>query len=641
MKNTLSKNISNVIKQKQLLKSQFLLGMFLFIMLLTSCDVFKKEPLDSVPEEDIWNNEGLATLYLNNLYALTMPGFPGTSGNINVSNISDEAAPGGYKYANEDTKHLPGGASYMYGLLDNTSVGDFNSDTYSKIRKINILLENIRTGSISKNATQLIVGQALFLRAWVYWNLVKLYGGVPMVMNVQDPFSAGNVAEDVKVKRNTTRECIILIAADLDSAYNYLPAKWDDVNYGRITRGAAIALKGRMLLFWASPQFNPQNKTERWQWAYDVNKAALDNLTKDGYGLHSSFKELFVDCKEKTKEAILVRVYDAGVSGTFYHGYDKSVRPVAEGKSGGGGTNNATWNLVQAFPMADGYPISAASTTNPYYQDRYWMNRDPRFAFTIAYNSCIWPLSGNATYKIWTYYNSKTVDGKVDTVRTEGSSNYSLTSFYCRKYVNPTIKKEVCDQISTDWMEIRFAEVLLNFAECANELVGKATEARDALNRIRNERTDVKAGMAYIDANINKQDIMREIIMNERQIELAFENKRHWDLRRRNMFENDLGPNVKKLNNTRRCGWRVALNESPSRTPDYMLNIRDGLDFNLAIVYNTYLKSGRRDTLDTQSPINYLQPKYNFYAIPQTNLDKNPNLEQTNYWGGTFDPLAE
>jgi hypothetical protein len=576
----------------------------------------KKEPLDSIPEENIWNSEGLTTLYLNNLYYLIMPGFSATAN----TSLSDES---------------PGSGNYMYGQIAKDDVANFSSDTYSLIRKVNILLEKIQTGAIDKSAAQKIIGQALFLRAWIYWNLVKLYGGVPMVMNVQDPYANGNVAESVKVKRNTTRECVELITADLDSAYKCLPANWDAANYGRITRGAAIALKGRILLFWASPQFNPNNKADRWQWAYKINKAALDSLTKDGYGLYSSFKDLFINCKEKTNEAIMVRVYDASVAGSYYHGYDNSVRPGYLGK-GGGSSNNVTWDFVQLFPMSNGYPITSDSVKTLYNQDRFWMNRDPRFAYTIAYNSCTWPLSGTTNYKLWSYYYKNTNNEMVSTE----TPTHSTTGFYCCKYVNPAIKNDVCDKVGTDWMEIRYAEVLLNFAESANE-VGQSSEARDALNHIRNDRTDIKVGMAYVDANENNQTIMREIIMNERAVELAFENKRHWDLRRRNMFEEDLGPNVKKINGTRRCGWRVELNQNASRTPEYMLSIRDGIDLSSTFNYNTYFKHGYRDTLDTQYPINFPQPMYNFYAIPQTNIDKNPNLEQTSYWGGTFDPLAE
>ncbi len=614
MKNRLAKYISINIQ------GHFIIWSLMLIIILASCSVFKKEPVDAVPEDEIWNSEGLATLYLNDLYTLTMPSFSGTTN----SNMSDEA---------------PGGGNYMYGQLAKDDVGDFSNDTYSKIRRINLLLEKIKTGSIQKSAAQKIIGQALFLRAWVYWNLVNLYGGIPMVMNVQDAYSNGGVAENVKLRRNTTRECVTLIAADLDTAFKFLPAKWDAINYGRITRGAALALKGRMLLFWASPQFNPSTKAERWQWAYDVNKMALDTLTKDGFGLHPSFKELFTDCKEQTSEAIMVRVYDAGIAGSFYHGYDNSVRPGYMGK-GGGGSNNATWDLVQAFPMYNGYAISSDSAKNTYNQNRFWLNRDPRFAITIAYNTCTWPLSGNTTYKLWTYYTN---DGS--SIVSVETPTRSATGFYCRKYVNPAIKSEVCNQIGTDWMEIRYAEVILNFAESAAELE-KLDEAKANLIAIR-KRAGIDAGIngSYgITASTRAE--MVEAVIHERQVELAFENKRYWDLRRRNMFESDLGPSTKKLNGTRRCGWKVELNQSLTKTPAYMASIRDGLDFTQPglpgqFVYNTYFKSGYRDTLDTQYPISYPQPLYNFFAIPQTNIDKNPNLEQTNYWGGTFDPLAE
>lgn len=594
-------------------------GLFILLLfLMTSCEIFEKEPLDAIQSKDVWNSKNLATLYLNSLYNLALPVFSGTAN----SNLSDES---------------PGGSNYMYGELNNESVSDFSNETYAKIRRINILLEEIEQGTISTADKQVIIGQAIFLRAWIYWNLVRLYGGVPMVMKVQQMSTSGEVTPEILVRRNTTKECIEILAAELDTAFKYLPVKWDDANYGRITRGAALALKGRILLFWASPQFNPANKIERWQWAYDVNKMAIDTLTKDGHGLHSSFKELFNDCMEKTKEAIFVRVYDAV---NFYHAFDNAVRPKYEGKSGGG-SNNATWNHVQAYPMVDGYPVTIPSAEYPYNKNRFWVNRDPRFNFTIAYNTCYWPLSGQANYRLWTYYHLKDTSLlSVEVVEKKVSTGqYTSTGFYCRKYVNPVILKERVDQVGTDWMEIRFAELLLNLAECANE-TGEALEARNALSRIRNERTDVKVGMAYINENIDDIEIMREIIMTERQVELAFENKRHWDLRRRNMFENDLGPNIKRLNGTRRVGWKVELNEDRV-PPERMQNIRDDYDYSIPIIYNAYFKAGYEEMLDTQYPINYPQPQYNFYAIPQTNIDKNPVLEQTNFWGGAYDPLAE
>lgn len=598
--------------------------LIIVIVSITSCNVLQKEPLDSLYGEEVWNNEVLATEYINYIYILLMPSFSATT----TSSLCDEA------FYSSDSEF-----NYLYGKLNNESVSDFTT-AYSTIRKINLLLNEIDKGTIPTSAKRLIKGQAHFFRAWAYWNLVRLYGGVPLVKVPQTPVENGQISEDLYVPRSTTRECIEFIAAELDSAFNMLPAKWDDANYGRITRGAAIAFKGRVLLFWASPQFNPTNKIERWEWAYRVNKKAIEVLESDGYGLHPSFKELFQDCKEKTKEAIMVRVYDASASGNFYHNYDYNVRTTSTqvNKSGGGKRNHVTWQFVKAFPMVDGYPINKASSTYPYRQNQFWVNRDPRFYYTVAYNSDNWPLAGISNYKIWTYYYWKNVNNVMTRLSIEGSS-FTSTGFYCKKFVNPSIQVLNVDRVGTDWIEIRFAEVLLNFAECANE-IGKQDSARWALFRIRNERNDVKAGMNYIDENINNQEVMREIIMNERQIELAFENKRYWDLRRRNMFEFDLGPNVKKLNGTRRTAWIIELNQDRISKEEFDL-VRDQYDYSIPIVYNAYFRPGYEEDRDTESPINYPQPKYNFFPIPQTNLDKNPLLKQNIFWGGTFDPYKE
>lgn len=599
----------------------------ILFFLASSCDILEKEPLDSLYEEDVFKSEELTTANLNYLYYLIMPGFSGTTN----SHLSDESY---FQDVSDNDRRT--GTDYMYGRLGVDAVGDFSSTTYGYIRKINILIEQVQNGPLSEEFKNKTLGQALFLRAWIYWKLVNLYGGVPIIKNVQNVGLSGEIPDELLIKRNKTSECIDFIVSDLDQAFQYLPAFWEDpADYGRITRGATLAFKGRVLLFWASPQFNPLNKSDRWKWAYNANKMAIDTLTKDGYGLHPSFKELFIDCRENTAEAILVRVYDEGIAGNFYHSYDNNVRQQAEAKSGGGKRNQPTWQLVKAFPMIDGYPVDSATEIYPYNKNRFWVNRDPRFEYTIAYNTCTWPLSKQPDYRIWTYYYKK--DG--NPVSIEGT-NRTLSGFYCRKYVNPNILKVDIDRVGTDWMEIRYAEVLLNFAECANELDGKAAEVRNALYRVRNERTDVKVGMDYIDINLDNRILMREIIMTERQIELAFENKRHWDLRRRNMFEADLGPHIKRLNGTRRTGWKIELNEDRV-TPERFLSIRDQYDYSTAIVYNAYFKSGYEDTLDTESPIDYPQPQYSFYAIPQTNLDKNSNLEQTIYWGGTFNPLDE
>lgn len=609
-------------------------SLFSIVILLSACEILDKEPLDSIYQDEVWNNLGFIELYLNDIYLDVLPEFPFADADIlSQEGLSDETQSSSSK--NDALQTLWG--KFIYGELHKDDVDYLNRDFYYIITKINRLLHDIETGSIDYEDKQLIKSQALFLRAYTYWEQVNLQGGIPMIMEFIDPVIEGELQTELLfLPRNKTGECIDLIITDLDSAFKYLPSAWENenMNYGKVTRGAALALKGRVLLFWASPQFNPQNKIERWQRAYEANKTALEVLEEDGYGLHPSFKELFHDCEENTSEAIFVRVYDNENS---YHSYDAKVRPALDGVGGGGFTNNPTWEMVKAFPMLDGFPIDDTTGSHPYDTSLFWQNRDPRFEYTIAYNTGIWPLTGNENYKIWTYY---VLNEKQDGYIINSETNHvSKTGFFCKKFINPSLPSLQLSVVGTDWIEIRFAEVLLNFAECANE-IGESTESREALNRIRNERTDVKAGMDYIDKNLGDQLITREIIMTERQIELAFENKRYFDLRRRNMFAEDLGPNSKKLNNTRRSEYRVILNEDGT-TADDMLLIRDDLDFGNVRQYNNSFVRRYPYNLDTYSSINYPQPQYNFYPIQRENIEKNPNFEQTNYWEGTFDPLEE
>jgi hypothetical protein len=634
MKNTYQNNI-NICN---------LLSLIMITLITNSCEIFQKEPLDSVPEEQVWNDPSVAKLYVNNLYKsvydLTMDGFQATAN----SDKSDEAF---------------GGNIYMYGMVSSGDVGDFSNDTYACIRKINIFINRIGTGTLPQTEIQYLKGQAHFLRAWMYWNLVKLYGGVPMILGIQNVSYTGYPTEELMVKRNKTKECIEIICADLDTAIQYLPAKWkDNEDYGRATSAAAISLKGRILLFWASPQFNPQNKSERWEWAYNVNKAAIDTLKNNGYGLYPSFKELFEDCKEQTCEAIFVRVFSNKLGDEFTHDYDKSVRPKNESASGGGTKNFPTWQLVKAFPMINGNPIDSSANSFKYDSILYFLNRDKRFYYTIAYNTCNWNVCASTGNKLWTYYHwypENNPSKPAELISVEGTS-FTPTGFYCRKYVNPYLHKDLTDKVGTDWMEIRYAEVMLNYAECANEL-GKSSEVYAMLKSLRNDRTDlVVAGvdnMGYINKHINDQTLTREIIMTERQVELAFENKRYWDLRRRNMFVDDLGPTVKKLNGTYRTGKMVQQYPStevfpgaiykPESTDEGFKLIRNTTDFTIKRYFNTYFDISKSIvySVDYINAINYRQPQYNFFAIPQSNIDKNKNLEQTSYWGGTFDPLAE
>ncbi len=576
-----------------------------------SCeDVLDKKELDAIDDTDLWNNASLATFYLNNLYSMSLPGFGGAAN----SGLSDEGMG-------------TGAGNMMYGMLTvSDGVGNYGVGNYRVINRINLLVTEIDKGNIPQAERDPIKGQALFLRAWNYWEMVKLHGGVPMVMEMQDV----NAGEGLYRERDPASRCIELIVRDLDEAIAKLPVTWPSNSYGRITKAAAAALKGRVLLYYASPQFNPNDLPERWAAAYDANVQAKQLAQAAGHALHSNYERIFLD--EANKEAIFVRVFDKTQQ---YHGYENSVRPASV-KNSGGANANPTWEMVQAYPMADGHSIEG----HPGYdQTFFWKGRDPRFYATIVWNSAVYQMPGDRFYentsktrRQWTYLNND-----------QEANQNTPTGFYLRKNVDASIPKTETIRTPTDWIEIRYAEVLLNLAEAANE-VGKVDEAYAELKAIR-QRAGIQAGG---DGNYGLaagmiKETMREAVMLERQLELAYENKRHWDLRRRNLF-------AQKLNGTRRTGIQAELNTdyiaSVANVPAvqakavFESSMRDTINWDKD--YNKYFITNYNVLLDERE-INYLQPLYNFYFIPQTNLDKDPKIKQTIGWttgGDGFDPLA-
>jgi starch-binding outer membrane protein, SusD/RagB family len=542
----------------------------------------------------IWNDEQAASLYLNRLYERSLPGagFGAEAGN------SDEA---------------PGSSNVIYGQLTANDQGTYSQAYYNRIREINIGLDQLEESTLPEEAVSRLRGQMLFLRAWEYWGLVILYGGVPIITHPQNPFE-----EDPHVPRNNARECFEILFRDLSEAQDRLPASWPENERGRVTRGAAAALKGRLHLFWASPQFNPQNDINRWLAAYEANREAKELLIQDGYGLHDNFLRIFLD--KGNREVVFARLFSFAANRT--HGWENGIRPREIGATGGG-TSNPTLAMVNAFPMQNGKNIKEEDSG--FDPNAYFKNRDPRFYATIVYNGAPYPVTGKSSdRKQWTYYYQN--DGNLTSVENVAPTG---TGFYCRKGADPDISRDRVNQTETDWVEIRYAEVLLNLAEAANE-AGYPNEAYTELFAIRE-----RAGIAAGDGNYGLKEGMSgeeltEAIMQERQIELAYEGKRYWDLRRRNWFE-------EKLNGTRRYGLRTILREEVD--PNQFASKRNEID--LEEDFALYFRV-EEWLLDEQFEINYPQPLYNFFGIPQNIRDRSPAVVQTIGWeNGTFDPLVD
>ena len=560
---------------------------------LSCTKVLDKPDLGAIPEAEVWTDINLATAFLNRLYVDAMPVWARNTtspGAINASNASSESDESG------------GSGEMMYGQMTINSVNIWH---YTTIRNINLLLQRVPNAPFTQADKNSLTGQALFLRAWLYWQMVSVYGGVPLVLVPQE------LGSDLNTPRSKTSECIARITKDLDDAAALLPNSWNNDNVGRITKGAAMAVKGRVLLHYASEQFDPtQSAAGRWANAMTANKSALDTLVKYGKALMPDFANLwFVEGNSNTEAVMITRFNNPGRT----HSRDAAVRPLDEAQNYSGG-DQPTLALVEAFPMKNGLPISAPGSG--YNEDAYWLNRDPRFGATIAWNGSLWQLSGKGGRVQWCFIGSQQTGG-------------TGTGFYCRKGINEAYKPNETEISGTDWIEIRLAEVMMNYAEAANE-TGNTAAAYEVIRALR-KRAGIEpgAGDTYgLAAGLSKNG-MRAAILLERRLEFAFEGKRAQDLRRRKLYGD--------LNGTRRKGLRISLTGFGGDKNTFYAAYAAG-SVNLNANYSTYFTDAVID-LDLTNTINF-RDNYYFAAIPTTHLEKNPKLQQTLGWdGGTFDPL--
>ncbi|HEY4208683.1 MAG TPA: RagB/SusD family nutrient uptake outer membrane protein [Puia sp.] len=551
------------------------------LFLPSSCNkVLDQTNITAINPDQVWNDPALMSAYVNGFHNALMPGMPTGSGNA-----TDEAVD----------------INNSVFLNGTATVDSYNYWPYSTIRTINILLESIDKGMLTVVQKEPLKGQAYFWRAWAYFSMVKAYGGVPLVLDVQDP--SADVAQ-LQVKRNKTSECIAQIARDLDSAAALLPPSWGDADYGRVDKCAAMAFKAKVLLFYASPQFNPTHIDSRWQDAYNAAKAAKEFCESRGKGLMDKFSDIW-DTK-KNKEVIMVRPYK-NPDATYFSG---GLRPIKY-SNGAAQQDDPAIELVDAFPMSDGSKWDTATMSH----DTLYRHRDERFYATIGYNGAAPYLADMSALNenLWTYI-------KPDGTRMDGGCCNTLSSFYRVKMMDRAITQAQVSLTSTDWPEIRFAEVLMDYGEAANE-TGNTGEALQVLYAIR-QRAGITPGSGgeYGITAVTQADI-RKAYMDEEYVEFAFENKRWDNLRRLRMLDTRF--NTLK----RRHGLQVYLKAGFTGPAGL-----DNID-NFTTEFNTVQVA--TDVVDFN-----VRPEYYFYAIPKSILDADPNLAQTNGWpGGTFDPL--
>lgn len=477
---------------------------------LTACNdnLLNVTPTDRVSDAAILSDPNLFEDYVLNRYLGTrltekeaegtLPGFGRGFEYALWSSLTDESI-----YNNDDNTWL-----IQRGQIapENTGIaGTFWGRSYRSIREINYALNNIGKVPMTDTRRNLLIGELKFLRAYRYHDLIRNYGRVVLVGdNVTE--LGDNLTDPALFTRSDIKSGIAYAVAQLDEAAAKLPLG-NDGNWqlGRATKGAALALKARLLLYGASPLYNGAST---WSAAAAAAKAVMDlnkySLYTGGYG------KLFTTTDNN--EIIFGRLYARGARHVCL---EISNGPNSYNAWGG---NVPLQNLVDDYEMMDGTRINETGTSydpkNPY------KNRDPRFYATILYNDAPYR---NSTVQTFTPGGKDSKDGP-------SNWNTSKSGYYLRKFMDDTLPIDNPWDIAgtQTWIYMRYAEVLLNYAEAQNEAVGPDASVYAAVNAIR-QRPGV--AMPTLPAGLTQAQ-MRTRIQQERRIELAFEEHRFYDVRR-------------------------------------------------------------------------------------------------------------
>lgn len=474
---------------------------------LSSCqkDFLDRKPLNLLSEEVVWKDPELIKLSVNEFYTFLKTGFDTY---IPAAKTDDIQLVG-----NEEKKIT----SFLTGDFLSTSFPERNlwKDSYAQIRKLNVFINRASVSTVlNEEERKVLLGQARFMRAYVYFNLFASFKDAPLLLKHQSI----EEAEDKPIKVSH-EEGLQFVIQELDIAASELPSTYSKEDWGRITKEAAVAFKSRVLLWRASPLVNEGDVGAKWKLAADAAQIVMES---NAFELKKDYAAVFVNKNIMDKPEVILEFRYNGIKGERMHAYDQNNTPAGYG---GKGINCPTQEIVDSYEMANGLRINEAGSgydpSNPY------KNRDPRFAKSILFNGADFKERAVETFT-----------GGKDLPRT----NPTPTGYYIRKFMDEKFdfNKDKNVGSSTNWVIMRYGEVLLNFAEAKNEVDGPSTAVYDAVNAIRK-----RAGMPVIPTGLNKEQ-MRDRIRHERRIELAFEDDiRYQDLKRWKLATEILNRSVK------------------------------------------------------------------------------------------------
>jgi hypothetical protein len=548
-------NINRIIKRSVV----FIIMLVFPVLIFNSCDTLDVQPSDSYTDAVIWEDQALVEGFANHAYRI-LPRFFEYDGWIMPYTF----------IVDENNARLSAGSGVTTILMGNhgpSSSGQLNlwsqengRSYWPAIVHANTFLEKLAESSIDQSLKERLVAEMRVLRAYAYFRLISHYGGVPLIT------STFGLDDDLMVARDSYDDVMNFVISELDEAMDSLPLEYDDANKGRLSKGAAMAIKARALLYAASPLNNPGNNMQKWQAARDANKAIID---LNHYELYPDYQELFQEKSGYHKEVIWGRPRNSDL--------DREIRIEQlffPNGVAGFGQIHPLQNLVDDYEMTSGLLPENDPNYDP--QDPY-VNRDPRFYATILYDGAPFKDRTLETF----------IPGGIDSPEGPTSPwNATQTSYYVNKFIDHSESGRGYEGTSDPLgMRYRYAEVLLNYAE-ASFMLGDEATAREYINMVRSR------------PSVNMPDVTEsgaalwDRIVNERRIELVFESHRFFDLRR----------------------WKIA-EEVLSQTRTRMVVEKDPVTGERTFTVADYQPAKFNSW-------NYLAP------IPQSEIDKNPLLEQ-------------
>jgi len=597
------------------LKNKFYYAIFLLASIaMNSCDFTEPDMLTFKSEAEVIKNMNSITTVVNNVYSFLPDGYD-RIGSSMLAAACDEAEEV------NDLESIQNFNTGNWGVFSNPE-GNPWTNNYNGIRKANVLLDlltkvdwtYLQRGNAAEYAKRVKLTtmhryEAHFLRAFFYFELIKRYGGVPLVKRSYDP---NTELDSLKViPRASFAACVDYIADQCDSAAKYLASDYSGANsqyIGRATKGAALALKARTLLYAASDLFNQPTNTDpilgytdsnrqaRWIKAAKACKEVI-GMVPTTYGTHNDYTGLFLLRDAVSKEVIFEKRYVAG------NGFEVLNYPV--GIYSGKTSTCPTQNLVDAYEMKffsasdarNGMGIdevgSGYNPTTPY------ANRDPRMKKTIVCNTEKFGKT-NTLVQIW--------EGGEQGIPRKYASK---TGYYLRKYVDESLDLNSSSSNTNkhQWIYFRLSEVYLNYAEAMLEAFGSATATSavdgltiSAISAINTVRTRPAVGMPAVPTTISDLDFKQKL-RNERRVELAFEEHRYWDARRWMIADQVIGGDV--------YGMRIE-NTTPVTIPPTTV-----MTFNYT-----------KQKIETRTWDN----KMYLYPIPQSEMNKSTAMIQNPGW---------